>query len=426
MKKLAVAGLLGLLNVLILPAIAYTSGFYNGAQGAKAMSLGNAFVAQADDPTAVYFNPAGIVQLDGFQVSLGSTIIAGNITFKSDAPGGTVNAEKHVFFVPFGYLTYKVNDYLSLGLGSFSNFGLSSDWPDNWIGRFVNGAQMSRLTTYSINPVIAFRPHQKISFAAGPVIQYVDFKFRNRTFNPFGFNELDTQFSGNNLGVGFNVGLLVWITESIKCGFSYRSQVHHRISDGRIRFDSQTVTPIPGLNFFNSGLKTSLKTPAIIMFGIAWNHGPLTVECDAQFTEWSSFRELGTIFNSPVGGQNELKIPKNWRNAWEYHVGVQYALFENLFLRAGFIYDMGAVPASTLDPLVPFGDRKFYNFGIGYKYKGFTLDACYTYMDGNNSTWNNAIGDPPRGGALFGLNRVTGKFEGISTNLFLLTLSYKF
>ena len=79
-----------------------------------------------------------------------------------------------------------------------------------------------------------------------------------------------------------------------------------------------------------------------------------------------------------------------------------------------------------LDPAVPFGDRKFYNIGIGYKYKGFTVDACYTYMDGNNSTWNNAIGDPPRGGALFGLNRVTGKFEGISTNLFLLTLSYKF
>ena len=101
-------------------------------------------------------------------------------------------------------------------------------------------------------------------------------------------------------------------------------------------------------------------------------------------------------------------------------------VLENLFLRAGFIYDMAAVPAATLEPLVPFGDRKFYCFGLGYKYKDLTLDACYSYMDGNNSAWNNATGDPPPGGALLGLQKVTGKFEGISTNVFLLTLSYKF
>jgi long-subunit fatty acid transport protein len=101
-------------------------------------------------------------------------------------------------------------------------------------------------------------------------------------------------------------------------------------------------------------------------------------------------------------------------------------VLENLFLRAGFIYDMGAVPASTLEPLVPFGDRKYYTFGLGYKYKGLTLDICYSYMDGNNSTWNNAAGDPPQGGALLGLNRVTGKFQGISSNIFLTTISYKF
>ena len=272
--------------------------------------MGNAFVAQADDPTAIFFNPAGIVQLESTQVSVGTSIISGHLTFKSDAPGGTVNVEDHVYVVPYGYLTYKVNDIISLGLGSFSNFGLSSDWPDNWQGRFVNGATMSRLTSYSINPVIAVRPHQKISFAAGPVIQYVDFIFKNRTLNPFGFNELDTKLAGNNWGVGFNVGMLAWITESIKFGFSFRSQVCHSISDGKLTFSPQAATPIPGINFYNTGFKTSLKTPAIMMFGLAWNHGPLTVEFDAQWTNWSSFKELAANFDSPVGGQNGIKVPK--------------------------------------------------------------------------------------------------------------------
>ncbi len=311
-------------------------------------------------------------------------------------------------------------------MGSFSDFGLSSDWPDNWIGRFVNGATMSRLTSYAINPVIAIRPHPKISFAAGPVIQYVDFKFSNRTLNPFSLSELDTQFTGNNWSAGFNVGMLAWITDNIKVGYSYRSQVRHSISDGRLTFSPQAATPIPGINFTNTGFRSSLKTPALMLFGLSWHHGPLTVEFDAQWMEWSSFRELATTFNSPVGGQYEIRVPRRWRNAWEYHFGIQYALLENLFLRAGFIYDMGAVPDTTLDPLVPFGDRKFYTFGLGYKYKGLTIDICYSYMDGNNSTWNNAIGDPPPGGALLGLSRVTGKFEGIRTNVILTTISYKF
>jgi hypothetical protein len=69
MKKFANTGWLALASVILFPTIAFCSGFYYGAQSAKAMSLGNAFVAQADDPSALYYNPAGIVQLDSTQVA---------------------------------------------------------------------------------------------------------------------------------------------------------------------------------------------------------------------------------------------------------------------------------------------------------------------------------------------------------------------
>ena len=432
MKNLAITGLLALANLIIFPVIAYSSGFFNGAQGAKAMSMGNAFVAQADDPSALYFNPAGIVQLESTQVAVGTSIIAGNISFKSagnnalTSPAGTTDIKHHTSFVPYGYITHKFNDTVSIGLGMFSDFGLCSDWPDNWEGRFVQGATYSRLTTYSINPVIALRPHQKVSLAFGPVIQYLDVKLKNRTLNPFSLNELDTEFTGKNWGVGYNLGLLVWITEDIKFGASYRSAISQHISDGKLTFSPQEGTPIPGINFYNTGFTTGLRTPAIVMFGLAWTHGPLTVEFDTQWTQWSSFKTLAANFNTPVGGQFGLTVPKNWRDAWEYHFGVQYALNEYINLRAGFIYDMGAVPASTLEPLVPFGDRLFYNVGLGIKYNKFTIDTSYTYMDGKNSNWNNSAGDPTAGGALLGFKRVTGKFEGIGTHLVLMTMSYKF
>src|SRR5690242_7110751 len=48
-----------------------SSGFSTQMVGAKALGQGHAFVAEADDPSAVYFNPAGMTQLKGVQMSVG-------------------------------------------------------------------------------------------------------------------------------------------------------------------------------------------------------------------------------------------------------------------------------------------------------------------------------------------------------------------
>src|SRR5882672_11412239 len=47
------------------------SGFSTQLVGAKALGQGNAFAGLADDPSALYFNPAGITQLKGTQLSVG-------------------------------------------------------------------------------------------------------------------------------------------------------------------------------------------------------------------------------------------------------------------------------------------------------------------------------------------------------------------
>jgi long-chain fatty acid transport protein len=83
MNNLAITGWLALATLIFFPVSAFSSGYYNGAQSAKAMSMGNAFVAQADDPLALYFNPAGIVLLESTQEAVGTSIIARNISFNT-------------------------------------------------------------------------------------------------------------------------------------------------------------------------------------------------------------------------------------------------------------------------------------------------------------------------------------------------------
>ena len=84
-------GLLITLVILLLltgekSALGHGFGIYN--QGAKASAMSTAFVAQADDPSAIYYNPAGIVQLEGTQVSVGANAFAPSATFKSDGTSG--------------------------------------------------------------------------------------------------------------------------------------------------------------------------------------------------------------------------------------------------------------------------------------------------------------------------------------------------
>lgn len=59
MKKGWLATWFWVLSLVVLPGLAFGSGFAINEQGAKAVAMGGAFVAQADDPTAVYDNPLG-------------------------------------------------------------------------------------------------------------------------------------------------------------------------------------------------------------------------------------------------------------------------------------------------------------------------------------------------------------------------------
>lgn len=123
MRKLLVA-----LSIIgITTSLAYSNGFQINEQGAKALGMGGAFVAQADDPSAVYFNPAGITQLEKFQFSIGISPITPSATFKSDQTGKDTDAKKQTFYIPNFYATLKMTDSLSFGLGAFSNFGLATE-----------------------------------------------------------------------------------------------------------------------------------------------------------------------------------------------------------------------------------------------------------------------------------------------------------
>src|SRR5512134_2178984 len=71
-------GLAVLVVLMFSAASAMAAGFRLPEAGAKAMGMGFAFTAQADDPSAIYFNPAGLTQLEGQNLMVGATFIRNN------------------------------------------------------------------------------------------------------------------------------------------------------------------------------------------------------------------------------------------------------------------------------------------------------------------------------------------------------------
>ncbi|MGE5172563.1 MAG: OmpP1/FadL family transporter, partial [Betaproteobacteria bacterium] len=192
------------LSISIFSSTSFAAGFSLPDQDAAAMGMANAFTGQADNPAAVWYNPAGITQLDGTQVSGG--IIGIYPVFTHENNDGTTDVAKRDIALPFVLFgTNKVNDRLSLGLGITSPFGLSARWSDASKTRYV--ATYSNLETVNVNPNIAYRVNDDLSLALG--IDYVHARATlEKTVNLGGPSpDFDRNFrlSGDGDGWGANI-----------------------------------------------------------------------------------------------------------------------------------------------------------------------------------------------------------------------------
>src|SRR5690606_22750504 len=118
-----------------------------------------AFAAQADDPSAIYYNAAGITQLEGTQVLGGFTFIyapgsefepSAQFSFAPDTTNPvaarSADAAGKIFTLPTLFATTKVGDRTAIGFGLYVPFGLQVDWPDDWDGRNITTFDSIRAT----------------------------------------------------------------------------------------------------------------------------------------------------------------------------------------------------------------------------------------------------------------------------------------
>ena len=136
-----------------------SGGFENASFSARSLAEANAVVAQADEPAAISYNPAGIVQLPGIQIQGGSSFIS-SITHYSSSSQSNTRSSGTINVIPTGYVTINpgkvFNDRLVFGIGSDSPFGISNKYDSNHeIVRFAGYTNWLKM--FTIKPVMAIR-----------------------------------------------------------------------------------------------------------------------------------------------------------------------------------------------------------------------------------------------------------------------------
>ncbi len=389
-------------------------------QSAAATGQGTAFVAQADEPSAVYFNPAAMTQLPGIQVSAGILFVNGDINFtpttgpmvEGDFGSAIANPPPTSLYITanLGDLGFSSFKKVTLGMGINSPFGNLTNYPTS--------GSLSPVLTSSAFPLVDFKPtlaielNEFLSVGFGLDIYtfldlvgegHVEFQ---QVAGPEFTGALLTiakpgdriELNGTDTALGFNVSFLFT---------PFRNDQGKPLMNFAVVYRSHTALDLEG-QFLNqtTGLvldaKTTLNLPQILTTGLAvWPirnaQREWKVEFDFDYADWTSFKNLDiTLSNGLV-----LPKPRNWRPAYILMLGTEYKLLNpvqfphwELAFRGGYVYSDSPIPDTTFKPDVPGSNYHALSIGFGFlcTKQGMFLGFIRCGNDGTTFLGTTAIG----------------------------------
>ncbi len=406
---------------LMLSAPMLAGGFQINEHGARAMAMAGAFTGLANDPSTIFYNPAGLTRLNSTQLMGGFTYIKPNSTFRGPAPSVTEWGLADRFFNPINfYATHRLSQKWGVGIGVNNPYGLGTNWDDNWIGRFM--AIDTEIVTFFINPSVGYEIMPGLSVGAGLIFAYGEVEIkRAQDLAPFN-QEAMIDLKGDGTGWGFSAGILYQPVDLISFGLSYRSEVNFDF-EGEAKVDANQAL----LGLIPSGkIKAPLTTPQNITFGAAlFPTECLIVTADFQYVGWTSYDKLEITFEegNPQTGEKPYitSSKRDFENGWIARLGAEYKLFDGFDLRGGVLYDNNPVKDEKLDPTLPDANRLGLNIGFGYQLtEDLVFDLAYLFLRFEERSITNSVENYTSGDAPFnGVYNSTAHLLGIN-------FSYKF
>lgn len=410
---------------LAAPGVVHAQGFGLNEIGTCALSRGFAATSRpCDDASAVYWNPGALTRLNGTVGLLGAAAVAVSGDFTHDRTGRVDEGDVPVEVPPHFFLshTFAGNRRSAIGLGVYVPYGLTSQWSQDFPGRF--SAQHASLATIYVQPNVSFDlVPGSLAIGGGPVWGHSNVELRQSadlstvrtsatgpTFGQLGI-PTGTEFArahldGSATGWGFNVGIYGKLADQLHFGARYLHRIKFSYDDADATFEqvatglvlpvgnpltpggvSAPLDPILQAQFTGTGAlvaqsgSTEITHPAQFQAGLAYDgirQGNSTLSLEGTWIGWSEFKELPIDFS---GGATDRVIIEDYDNSWSIRTGLEnryVGRYDGWSSRVGFAYVKTPAPDVTVTPLLPDMDRYNFNIGIGIPMtKTFTIDAGY-------------------------------------------------
>ena len=385
----------------------------------SAAELGTSYAgaaAAAEDASTIADNPAGLVRLDRPQFVVSGTIAEPSLAFSNSsstlvtgAPISGANANgASMVLLPNLFASMPLTNDLAIGLGIFPSFGLATDYPADWVGRYH--AQSTHLTSLDFAPTIAYRVAPGFSIGLSPVARYTDIKYSNAI--DFGTIGAAAGIPGSDPGAddgnatvktsgwsfGLNGGVLLEPTATTRVGIAYfyNNAAHSSGSAQFVRSAVGDVVAAASGAFVDTGASAKIGYPDHLNIGVVQQLSPdFDVRAGLTWTQWSSFKEVRIAFGNP--NQPDAVTNENWRDTYGFALGMTYRPAARWVLRTGISYDQTPVRAAAFrTPRLPDANRITPAIGAGYQLTDSTsIDLAYEHILGGSVGLNvvSATGD---------------------------------
>jgi long-chain fatty acid transport protein len=396
---------------------AWADGWKIQLQGAKALGLGYAGRALAEDASTVWFNAAGITALGGdacagrtpqasasgcprWFFTAGGALVPFTLRY-ADAGSFSVLAQPlqgqgtrdggKTGGVPYFYVARHLAPHLTAGFGLNFPHGLSDDYGETWVGRYH--ATNSELQVANLNPVVAYRfAHPNVSVGAGLDIQHARAKLANMVdFGSYAAllgapvvpQTVDgrIRLDASDWAVGYDLSVAWQATPSVRAAATYRSQVTHTLSgdaDFDVPANAAFFTADGG--FRDTAATTQLPMPRELSESVAVSiTRKWTAVGDLTWTDWSQFDRLVVSFENPA--QLPLTQTAAYEDSWRLAGGLVYRPNATWTLRGGALYEASPVPDTTRTPRLPEVNNTGVSAGASYRFSGrWDLDIGWSHL----------------------------------------------
>jgi long-chain fatty acid transport protein len=377
--------LIGVTLMLAVGNRAFGGGYEVPMQSARASGQADAFIAQADDASAIWYNPAGLTQIHGNQFIGGVLALFPDWKFDADhGPGAEMTQQA---YLPHFYLASDLGtERLRVGIGINNSFGLREDWGRSSPLRFI--VDEAELFAINISPAIAYQVDDHLSLGMAMNVYYGQVALgRQAMLGPPPFPEGSFRLEGHDWAVGVTPSVMWKINEQNQVGFFYRSPV-------ALDLHGTSQLGIPGAPDIKPTHSTvTVNLPQQIGIGYALKPiEDLKLEADLIWTDWNDVNEIEIKSDNPAF--NKSKIPAGWQSGFTYRLGAQYKINDTWTVRGGYAYSQNAVPNATFTPIVPDSDYHLFAVGLGYTRGAFSLDLAYNFIYREDRSIHNSALSP--------------------------------